>query len=196
MKSLAQGPMASRGPENAPVTIVEFSDFQCPFCRQFAQNLDEALSAGGDDVRVIFHHMPLSIHPWARVAAETAGCVQLQSNEAFWSLHDQIFQTQESITVDNAKEKLAELAKNGKGVDAGAFQRCMSNGMSVGLVMKDIDLAEANQVRGTPTIFINGHRLQGVESDTKIRELIAEARKDALVPSAYAPTKNMAQTTK
>jgi protein-disulfide isomerase len=196
MKGLAQGPRASRGPENALVTIVEFSDFQCPFCRLFAQNLDEALSSGVDDVRVIFHHMPLSMHPWARVAAETAGCVQLQSNEAFWSLHDQIFQAQAAMTTENAKEKLSELAKDNKGVDAAAFQKCMSNGMSVGLVLKDIDLAVANQINGTPTVFINGHRLQGVESAMKLRELIAEARKEAAAPPASLATEKTALSAK
>jgi protein-disulfide isomerase len=168
MQGLVQGASATRGPDNAPVTIVEFSDFQCPFCRQFALNLNEALSSEADDVRVVFHHMPLSMHPWARVAAETAGCVQLQSSEAFWSLHDQIFQNQTAITTENAKEKLVEFAENGKGVDAGALEKCMSNGMSVGLVLKDIDLADANQVNATPTVFINGHRLLGVESAAKL----------------------------
>lgn len=191
MKGLVQGASATRGPETAPVTIVVFSDFQCPFCRNFAQILKEALSGGADDVRVVFHHMPLPMHPWARVAAETAGCVQLQNNQAFWSLHDRIFQNQAVITTENAKQKLGELAKASKGVDAAAFQKCMDNGMSVGLVLKDIDLAEENQISGTPTLFINGHRVQGVESAAKLRELIAEARKEAAaaLPASVAKLK-------
>src|ERR1039457_5183526 len=118
LKGLTQGPSATRGPANAPVTIVEFSDFQCPFCGKFARILDEALSSEGKDVRVVFQHMPLSMHPWARMAAEAAGCAQLQSNEAFWSLHDRIFQGQTAITAGNAKEKLAEFASATKGIDA------------------------------------------------------------------------------
>ena len=69
MKGMLQGPIATRGSVDAAVTIVEFSDFQCPFCRKFASILDEVLSSDGKDVRVVFHHMPLGMHPWARMAA-------------------------------------------------------------------------------------------------------------------------------
>ena len=189
MKGLVRGPSATRGAEDATVTIVVFSDFECPFCRKFATILNEALSGGEANVRVVFHHLPLSMHPWARVAAETAGCVQLQSNEAFWSLHDQIFQIQPTITAENAKQKLGELAQQGKGVDRAAFQKCMDNGMSVGLVLRDMDLAEGNHINGTPTLFINGHRTQGVESAAKLRELIAAAREEA---ASAAPAASVA----
>ena len=114
MRGLVRGPSATRGPENAPVTIVVFSDFECPFCRKFAQILTEALSSNEDDVRVVFHHLPLPMHPWARMAAEMAGCAELQSNEAFWSLHDKIFENQTAVTADNAKDKLAGFAKDTK----------------------------------------------------------------------------------
>ena len=184
MEGLVQGSIAVRGPANAPVTIVEFSDFQCPLCRSFALILDEALSKDADDVRVVFHHLPLIIHPWARMAAEAAGCAQIQGNEAFWSLHDRIFQDQAAITKENAKEKLAELARNSKGVDAAAIDKCLANGMSVGLVLKDLNVAETYQINATPTVFINGHRIQGVENAAKPREMIAEARKEATESSS------------
>jgi protein-disulfide isomerase len=188
MKGLVQGANATRGPANAPVTIVEFSDFECPFCRSFALILDEALSKDADDVRVVFHHMPLSMHPWARMAAEAAGCAQLQSNEAFWSLHDRIFQDQTAITAGNAKEKLAGFASATKGIDAAALEKCLATGMSVGLVLKDMNVAESHQINGTPTVFINGHRIQGVESAAKLREMIAEARKEAATQPASPTT--------
>jgi len=188
MKGLAQGPGATRGPARAQVTIVEFSDFQCPFCRRFASILDEALAGQENDVRVVFHHMSLSMHPWARMAAEAAGCAQLQSNEAFWSLHDRIFQNQAEITVENAKKKLSELAASSKGVNAAAFRTCMNSAMSVGLVLKDMNVAETYQINATPTVFINGHPLKGVDSAAKLREAIADARKNAelhpVAPSA------------
>jgi protein-disulfide isomerase len=189
MKGLVQGPSATRGPENARVTIVVFSDFECPFCRKFAQILAEALPSNEGDVRVVFHHLPLPMHPWARMAAEMAGCAQLQSNEAFWSLHDKIFENQTAVTADNAKDKLAGFAKDTKGLDEPAFQKCMTSAMSVGLVLKDMDLAEANHISGTPTLFINGHRLQSVESAAKLRELIEEARKEAAPPPASVALK-------
>ncbi len=178
LKGLTQGAAATRGPDDAVVTIVEFSDFQCPFCRKFAQTLDEALSGGGGkDVRVVFHHMPLSMHSWARMAAQGAGCAQLQSSEAFWSIHDQLFQNQEKLTAENIKEQITEFAKNTKGIDGKAFQQCMDNGMSLGLVLKDMNLAESNKVNATPTLFINGQKMQPAENAAKLREMIAEARK-------------------
>lgn len=82
---------ASEGSENAAVTIVEFSDFECPFCRRFAETLGQLSPGEKKDLRVVFHHMPLSGHPWARAAAEGAACAQLQGADAFWSLHDQLF---------------------------------------------------------------------------------------------------------
>jgi protein-disulfide isomerase len=183
LKGLTQGPSATRGPANAPVTIVEFSDFQCPFCGKFARILDEALSSEGKDVRVVFHHMPLSMHPWARMAAEAAGCAQLQSNEAFWSLHDRIFQGQTAITAGNAKEKLAEFASATKGIDATVFEKCLATGMSVGLVLKDMNVAESYQVNATPTVFINGHRLKGVDSAAKLREMMRRrGKRPQLIP--------------
>jgi len=158
------------------------------FVCKFALILDEALSIEAKDVRVVFHYLPLSMHPWARMAAEAAGCAQLQSNDAFWSLHDRIFENQGAITTENAKKKLAELAKNAKGVSPAAFQKCTDTGMSVGLVMKDMILAESSQINATPTVFINGHRMKGVESAAKLRELIAGARKEAATHTASATT--------
>jgi protein-disulfide isomerase len=118
------------------------------------------------------------------MAAEAAGCAQLQSNEAFWSLHDRIFQDQTAINAGNAKEKLAGFASATKGVDAAAIEKCLATGMSVGLVLKDMNVAESHQINGTPTVFITGHRIQGVASAAKLREMIAEARKEAAVHPA------------
>jgi protein-disulfide isomerase len=148
--------------------------------------LKEALAEGEADVRVVFRHMPLSIHPWARAAAEAAGCAELQSNSAFWSMHDRIFESQGALTAENAHEKLSALARSAKGVDAAAFEKCMAAGMSVGLVLKDMDLAERYQINSTPTVFINGHWVKNVDHSVKLRELIAQARKEATAPAAAA----------
>jgi protein-disulfide isomerase len=178
MRGLVEGAAAARGPAGAAVTIVEFSDFQCPFCGKFAGILDEALAGETRSVRVVFHHMPLGIHNWARAAAEGAACAQLQSAEAFWRIHDQLFRNQASLTPENIGQKLREFSKDAKGLDFQAFENCMDNGMSVGLVLKDISLADANQVNGTPTLFINGHRMLGIESAARLRELIAAAQEE------------------
>lgn len=183
MKGLIQGAIAARGPNDAPVAIVVFSDFQCPFCGNFARMLDEALDGGRQAVRVVFRHFPLANHSWARAAAEGAACAQLQNSQAFWSLHDQLFRNQASTTPDNIKERLNEFAKTSKELDVNAFQQCVANSMSLGLVLRDMNLAAANQVNGTPTICINGHRVQGVESTARLRELITKAREEAAATS-------------
>lgn len=86
MTALSQNKASSKGPEHARVTIVEFSDFECPFCRRLADEMDQVLPTEKDEVRLVFHHMPLSIHAWARVAAEAAACAQFQSQGAVKSL--------------------------------------------------------------------------------------------------------------
>lgn len=106
MKGLTERAVATRGPDDAPVTIVEFSDFQCPFCRKFAQMLEEAVSGNTEMARVIFRHFPLRNHAWARVAAEGAACAGLQNPRGFWSLHDALFRNQDVITAENIKDKL------------------------------------------------------------------------------------------
>lgn len=179
MAGLTSSSAAMRGPADAPVTIVEFSDFQCPFCRRFEQIQREALATEASRVRIVFHHLPLSIHSWARTAAEGAACAQLQGSDAFWAVHDQLFENQASLTPENIKSKLVEYAKVSKKLDMQSFQQCMENEMSLGLVLKDMNLASAYQVNGTPTLFINGRRLQGVKDAAELRQLIAEAEKGA-----------------
>ena len=107
MSDLAKNKGASQGPDNALVTIVEFSDFECPYCQKFANILNDVLPGEKDRVRVVFHHMPLSMHPWARTAAEGAACAQLQGSEAFWAIHNQIFRHQREITPNNVKQKVS-----------------------------------------------------------------------------------------
>ena len=189
MMGLTDGASAARGPKKATVTIVEFSDFQCPYCRKFASMLDGVLADESHDLRVVFHHMPLGGHDWARTAAEGAGCAQLQSSEAFWKLHDQIFREQTTITVGNVRAKLVDMAAGIDALDPKAFQKCLDEGLSVGLVLKDVNLAESNQVNGTPTFFINGRRVEGVENASKLRELIVTARERARTYSSAIRTK-------
>lgn len=179
MADLSENRGSSKGSGTAPVTIVEFSDFECPYCKKFTDILAQIWPEEKDEVRVVFHHMPLSIHRWARVAAEGAACAQLQSADAFWSMHDQIFQHQQEITADNVKQKLSEYAQNAKSLDTKSFQNCLENEMSLGLVFRDMNLGSANKVEATPTLFINGHHVPGVRDASELRQLIAEAREES-----------------
>jgi protein-disulfide isomerase len=187
MAGLSENKGTSRGAVHSPVTIVEFSDFQCPYCRKCADILDQVLAEEKDNVRVVFHHMPLSIHPWARVAAEGAACAQLQGSKAFWEMHDHIFRAQDEITADNAKAKLAEFARAAKNLDFADFQNCLDNDLSLGLVFRDMNLASSNNVNATPTLFINGHTMQGVKDAAQLRELIAEAAKELTLAAETPP---------
>jgi protein-disulfide isomerase len=172
------------GSSAAPVTIVEFSDFQCPYCRRFEQIQKEVLAAESGQVRVVFHYLPLSMHPWARPAALGAACAMLQSNEAFWLVHDKLFENQAAISPENVTSKILEFAVQSKLLDLKAFKTCMDNEMSLGLVLRDTNLASSNQITGTPTLFINGRRIQGVKDSADLTRLIAEAKASALANKA------------
>ncbi|MGH9622305.1 MAG: thioredoxin domain-containing protein [Bryobacteraceae bacterium] len=130
MSDLEQNKGASRGPASAPVTIVEFADFECPYCRKLADVMKHVLLEEKDNVRLVFHHNPLRMHPWARTAAEGAACAQLQNSEAFWSMYGQLFDNQAAITPDNIHQKLLEFAKGAKSLNVEQFQSCLDNQMS------------------------------------------------------------------
>lgn len=178
LAGLSANSQTSRGPASAPVTIVEFSDFECPYCRRLASIMDEVLPEESAQVRVVFHHMPLSMHPWARAAAEGAGCAQLQNSDGFWAIHDQLFRHQQEITPSNVKEKLLEYAGGVKSIDLNLFKSCLDQEMSLGIVLKDINLAAANDVNSTPTLFVNGERVPGVRDATDLRAIIAKSLKE------------------
>ena len=179
MAGLSENRASSKGADAAPVTIVEFSDFECPYCKKFTDILAQVWPEEKDQVRVVFHHMPLSIHPWARMAAEGAACAQLQNADAFWSMHDQIFQHQLELTTENIKSELIAYARNTKYLDTKSFQNCLDNEMSLGLVFRDMNLASTNNVDATPTLFLNGHHIPGIKDAQQLRDLIAEAKKEA-----------------
>lgn len=103
----------------------------------------------------------------------------LQNADAFWSMHDQIFQHQQEITAENVQQKLTEYAQNTKSLDTKSFQNCLDNEMSLGLVFRDMNLASANNVEATPTLFINGHHVSGVRDASELRQLIAETHRES-----------------
>ncbi|MBM4266616.1 MAG: thioredoxin, partial [Deltaproteobacteria bacterium] len=90
-----------RGKKDASVTIVEFSDFQCPFCARGAATMEEVVKKYPDDVKFVFMHFPLDFHPWAKPAAIATNCAAKQDNDAFWILHDKYFADQKALTPAN-----------------------------------------------------------------------------------------------
>jgi protein-disulfide isomerase len=148
----AVGP--SKGPESAPITIVEFSDFQCPFCSRANAAVDEVVKTYGDKVRVVFRHFPLSFHAEAPKAAEASACAADQKK--FWEYHDKLFANQGALKVDDLKKHAADL-----GLDTARFNECLDSGKNAELVKKDMSAGEKVGVTGTPAFFINGIALSG-----------------------------------
>jgi protein-disulfide isomerase len=150
------------GPETAKVTIVVFSDFQCPYCRQLATTLrSEIPKQYPNDVRVVFADFPLdAIHKWARGAAEAAHCMTDGNPPAFWAFHDWIFEHQGEITPANLHDKMLDYAKS-KGMDTAKIGTCMASHVTASEVERSQKLGEELGVQETPTMFIDGRLLSG-----------------------------------
>jgi len=161
------------GKTGAPVVLVEFSDFQCAYCKQEAQVLRQNLaSAYPNQVRLYFVDRPIEqMHPWARAAALAGRCVYKQNSNAFWDYHDWIFEHQGEITVENLSAKVLEFAK-GKEIDTLQLSRCMETKAAEPELAKEIALAESLHVESTPTLFINGRRRVGSQDWPTLRAII------------------------
>jgi protein-disulfide isomerase len=158
--SLKDQPM--RGNPNSSVTIVEYSDFQCPFCgRVYKMVEDQLLKDYGDKVRLVYKNYPLtSIHPWAEAGAMASACARQQSPDAFWKMYDALFQNQSEINAQNVKEKAEGVIRDAGG-DVAKFDACFDNKTALDSLTADQQEATALGVRSTPTFFINGRRLEG-----------------------------------
>ena len=146
------------GPENAPITIIEFSDFQCAYCARFVDStLVPLLETYPDEIRFCYRDFPLdNIHPEARSAAEAAQCAFEQ--DRFWEFHNGIFRNQTTLSDD----LYIELASN-INLDVDQFEKCYSSGRFRGRVNEDFSVARDLGVTGTPTFFVNGRPLVGAQ---------------------------------
>lgn len=155
----------SQGPSDAKITLVEFSDFECPHCREFSQIL-RSIEPQYPQVRVVFKDFPLTqIHPWAETAAIAARCAYLQQPSAFWSFQAQIFDNQDLISAENVWDKLTAFATQ-DGLDSDAFKACISSSEAKQAIEANHREGEALNINSTPTIFINGRPLIGGDKPT------------------------------
>jgi len=156
------------GPASAPITIVEFSDFECPYCGGLFPTLKEIETKYADKIRVVYRQYPLtSLHPHAQKAAEASLCADEQKR--FWDFHDSLFGNQQDLTVDSLKRRAVELK-----LDAPAFNTCLDSGKHAETIKKDIVEGSRAGVSGTPAIFINGRLLSGNQPYTSIAQVIED----------------------
>jgi protein-disulfide isomerase len=158
----ADGP--ARGPQTPVIFVVEFSDLECPHCKA-AQPVLEKLVSDFPQVRYIFQQFPLpaTLHPWAMKAAQYADCAAQMNQDSFWKYLDSIFENQGGIALATADDKLKELATSA-GLDAPKIAACAAAPASETRVKKSMDLGQSLDVNETPTVFINGRRVQSIAS--------------------------------
>lgn len=165
MKRMDLSGRPSKGPSDAAVTVVVFSDFECPHCKELYRTLKGKIEPKFPQVRIVFKNFPLTqIHPWAMVAALAGHCAYEQSPEKFWPLHDLIFENQATITPETARGKLIGFAQQ-TGLDVVPFNTCLTSDGAWRAVQADVDEAKALQIANTPTVFINGRRYLGSQSE-------------------------------
>jgi Na+/H+ antiporter NhaA len=167
-----------RGPESAPVTFLEYGDYECPYCGQAEHVIRELLGDFGDDVRYVYRHLPLTdVHPHAQMAAEAAEAAGAQGR--FWDMHDTLFEHQDALAPADLVHYAEEL-----GLDVERFRDDLHHRKHAPRVAEDVADADASRVTGTPTFFINGRRHLGAyDIDTLSREVTA-ARRRAVVDAA------------
>ncbi len=176
-----------KGDANAPVTIVEFSDFQCPFCARwftdtFPQLNEKYIKTG--KVKLVFRDFPLSFHENAQKAAEASECADEQGK--FWEMHDKLFQNAGALGVTNLKQYAADLK-----LDTAKFNTCLDTGKFASEVQKDMADGSSYGVSGTPAFFINGVNLVGAQPfsafDVEIQAALAGKPSPGAAPSPSAP---------
>lgn len=154
----------SKGPADARVTVVEYSDFQCPHCRELYVNL-KTIEPEYPQVRFVFKDFPITqIHPWAETAAIGARCAFMQSPDAFWTMHNSIFDNQDVISAENVYEKLVDYASQA-GLDADSFKACLASDAAKKAVEANRDEGIALGVNSTPTVYVNGRPAIGGEKN-------------------------------
>jgi protein-disulfide isomerase len=150
------------GDPNAPITLVEFADFECPVCRSLHDAL-RGMLPNYPQVKVVFKDFPIeNLHPWARTAALAGRCAYQQDPRAFWKLYDLFYDNQDVISAENAWSKVNEYASL-SGLNPETFKSCMTGPQAAAEVDASVANARQLDVRSTPTIFVNGRRLVGAD---------------------------------
>lgn len=159
----AKGP--ARGPKEAPVTIVEFSDFQCPYCVKAEKTVTELLAAYPAKIRLVYRDFPLPIHPLAPKAAEASQCANDQGK--YWEMHDKLFAVEGKLEVPDLKKYARDLS-----LDGDKFDKCLDSGEKAKSVGESHKAGEDVGVSGTPAFFVNGRLLSGAQPIEEFKKLV------------------------
>jgi protein-disulfide isomerase len=164
----ATGP--SRGPAAAPITIVEFSDFECPYCARAEPTVKDVLAAYPGKIRLVYRDFPLPMHPRAPKAAEAAHCAEDQGK--YWEMHEKLFANATKLEVSDLKGYARDV-----GLDSGKFEKCLESGEKAKVVESHKKAGEDAGVSGTPAFFINGRPLSGAQPAEAFKAIIDEELK-------------------
>ncbi len=172
MKKISLKDVPMKGPKDAKVIIVEYSDFQCPFCSRGYQTMEnQVLKEYGEKVRFTYKNFPLPMHPWAEPAAIASVCAYQQKPDAFWKLYNYYFQNQKDITPQNLKDKSLEALKD-DGIDATKFGDCFDNKKTLDIVKAQQAEGSSVGVNGTPAFLINGRLVSGAQPFDNFKAVI------------------------
>ncbi len=178
------GSKPARGNPNAPVTVIEFSDFQCPYCKRGSATVEQLLQKYPNEVKVVFLHYPLPFHPWAKPAAVAAECAGKQDPKAFWTLHDAYFNDQQAFAPETVMKKSQEILAS-SGIDLKKWSTCAveessENKEMMAKVEAEMQAGSKLGVDGTPAFFINGELVSGAvpleELDRVVQKALAQKR--------------------
>jgi len=173
MNKIALAGRPFRGPPTASTVVVEYGDFQCPFClRAYEMVEGTLLQRYGDRIRFYFKHLPLTkLHPWAESAARATECAARQNPDAFWSMYHSFFHGQKETTVENVEEKAAQYA-GAANLDLDKFLTCLRARETAEQVQADVAEAAAVGVSSTPTFIINGQKVVGAQPIDPFQQII------------------------
>jgi protein-disulfide isomerase len=163
----AAGRPSRGGGEKAPVTIIEFSDYQCPFCKRAEATVNQVMQIYGDKVRLVYRDFPLDMHPRAKPASLAAACAGAQGK--FWEYHAKLFENQTALSDADLKKYAQEV-----GLDTAKFDKCYADKEFAKKVEEDQEAGAKVGVSGTPAFFINGRMLSGAQPVEKFKEVIDE----------------------
>ncbi len=174
MKKIKLVDVPTRGNKDAKVTLVEYSDFQCPFCGQAYKTIEnDVVKQYGDKIRIVYKNFPLPNHPWAENAAIAGLCAFDQGNDAFWTFYHAFFDNQSTITTDNIKDKAMSFAASAK-LDTKKFEDCYDKKLTLPQIKADMAEAQSLGITGTPLFIVNGHSISGVQPFSAFQKVIDE----------------------